>query len=190
MTYRRDLWEVAVSHHGVVTVASADDAGVPPVEVRKLASRGALRRYGHGVYVHRGAPTSRLTEPAVAVALGGAGAFLQRESVFDLLGIGQFNPKRIRVGTRRRVRRALPEWMALESRVDVPDADITRYDGIPATTVRRALEDLRPRMPHERWRALLDEAELRGLISATEAHELKGGWNGRRESAAEYHAAQ
>ena len=164
MGYRRDLWEIAASRNGVVTVAEAEDAGVPAVEVRKLAARGALRAYGQGVYTHRDVPTTPLTEPTIAVALAGDGAFLHRESVLDLLGLGQFNPPKVRVGTRRRVRRALPEWMELESRSDVPEEDITQYDGVPATTVRRALEDMRHRMPPEWWEALAEEARRRDLI--------------------------
>lgn len=164
MGYRRDLWEIAAAHHGVVTVADADDAGIPAVEVRKLAARGALRRYGKGVYVHHDVPTDAATESAIAVALAGDGAFLHREAVLDLLGIGQFNPHRIRVGTRRRVRRTLPEWMQLETRSDVPDDDLTLTEGIPSTTVRRALDDLQGRMPPERWTALVEEARHRDLI--------------------------
>jgi predicted transcriptional regulator of viral defense system len=164
MTYRNDLWEVAAQKHGVLTLADAEMADVPAVEVRKLAARGALRRYGHGVYVHKGTPTTRMTEPAAAVALGGKGAFLERESVFDLLGLGQFNPKKIRVATRHRVRRTLPQWVDLEERADVDDADIADYEGIPATNVRKALEDMFPRMARERWKALLMEAMERDLI--------------------------
>lgn len=164
MGYRQDLWEVAASRNGVVTVAEADDAGVPAVEVRKLAARGALRAYGQGVYAHRDVPTTPFTEPAIAVALAGRGAFLHRESVLDLLGLGQFNPPKVKVGTRRRVRRALPTWMELENRPDVPDEDLTHYESIPATTVRRALADMRDRMPPDRWEALVGEALLRDLI--------------------------
>ena len=166
MGYRRDLWEVAAAHHGVITVAEAEDAGVPAVEVRKLATRGALRRYGKGVYVHLDIPPSAKTQPAVAVALAGEGAFLHREAVFDLLGMGQFNPRRIRVATLRRVRRALPEWMELEIRTDVSEDDLTQIEGLPATTVRRALDDIRDRMPPERWDALVDEARRREFIDA------------------------
>lgn len=162
--YRHDLWEIAASRNGVVTVADAEDAGVPAVEVRKLAARGALRGYGQGVYTHREVPRTSLTEPTVAVALAGDGAFLHRESVLDLLGLGQFNPPKVRVGTRRRVRRMLPEWMELESRTDVPDDDVTQYEGIPATTVRRTLEDMRHRMPPDRWEVIVDEALRSDLI--------------------------
>ncbi|MCP3427192.1 hypothetical protein NBM05_14555 [Rothia sp. AR01] len=90
--------------------------------------------------------------------------------MFGLLGLGQFNSPKVRVGTRRRVRRALPEWMDLESRPDVPDQDLTRWSGIPATTVWRALEDMRHRMPPDRWEVLHEEALRRsrsGELSAT-----------------------
>lgn len=109
---------------GVVTVAEADDAGVPAVEVRKFAARGALHSYGQGVYTHR------------------------------------------------RVRRALPEWMELENRPDVPAADLTHYEGIPATTVHRALEDMRNRMPPHRWAVLVAEALRKDLIGEQDA----SGW--------------
>ncbi|PZQ89815.1 MAG: hypothetical protein DI534_08530 [Leifsonia xyli] len=169
MGYRRDLWEIAASRNGIVTVAEAEDAGVPAVEVRKLAARGALRGYGQGVYAHRDVPTTSFTEPTAAVALAGEGAFLHRESVLDLLGLGQFNPPKVRVGTRRRVRRTLPEWMELENRPDMPDEDLTHYESIPATTVRRALEDMRDRMPPNRWEAVVDEALRRDVIAEQHA---------------------
>lgn len=164
MGYRRDLWEIAANQHGVVTVAAAEDAGVPAVEVRKLAARGALQRHGQGVYLHRGIPTSRFTQPALAVVLAGDGAFLHRDAVLGLLELGQFNPKQIQVATRRRVRRTLPEWMNLEQRSGIPEHAITTYEGIPATTVQQALNDMESRLPRERWLALLDQAARRELI--------------------------
>lgn len=174
MSYRHDLWEIAAQQHGVVTIAEAGDAGVPAVEVRKLAHRGALRAYGKGVYIHRSVPTTDLTEPAVATALAGDGAFLERETVLDMRGLGQFNPHRIWVATRRRVRRALPEWVVLEARVDIPEEDLTHYEGIPATTVRRALVDVHDRMPSERWKALVEQARQRELIDNHDAANLTG----------------
>ena len=169
MGYRQELWEIAASRNGVVTVTEAEDAGVPAVEMRKLAARGALRGYGQGVYTHRDVPTTPFTEPTIAVALAGEGAFLHRESVLDLLGLGQFNPPKVRVGTRRRVRRTLPEWMELENRPDVPDEDLTHHEGIPAMTVRRALEDMLDRMPTGRWEIMLVQALRRELIGEQEA---------------------
>jgi len=174
--YRYGLWEIASERHGVVTIPEAEDAGVPAVEVRKLAHRGALRAYGKGVYVHLGVPMTEFTEVAVALALAGDGAFLHREAVFDLLGLGQFNPHRIRVATRRRVRRSLPEWVELEMRPEVPDGDVTRYEGVAATTVRRALEDIRDSVPLERWKALAEQAYRRELLDDRDMRELSQWW--------------
>ncbi len=168
MGYRRDLWEVASARNGVVTVTAAEDVGVPAVEVRKLASRGALESHGQGVYTHRDVPTTSLTQPTIAVALAGEAAFLQRESVLDLLGLGHFNPAKIRVGTRRRVRRSLPGWVDLEYRPAIADKDLGVYEGIPTTTIQRALLDMRPRMPRERWVDLVDSAERRELVGYPE----------------------
>lgn len=118
-------------------------------------------------------PTTDLTELAAAAALAGSGAFLHRESVLDLLGLGQFNPDRIRVAICRRVRRSLPGWIELEFRTDVPDEELTRYEGIPATTIRRALSDVRHRMPRERWLKVVDQAWRRGLINQRDLAELE-----------------
>ncbi|GAA4394041.1 hypothetical protein GCM10023167_23680 [Brevibacterium pityocampae] len=40
----------------------------------------------------------------------------------------------------------------------------TEHEGIPGTTVRRALEDMQDRMPPDRWTALVAEAHRRTLI--------------------------
>lgn len=172
MGYRHDLWEVAAEHHGVVTVSVAEDAGVPAVEVRKLAHRGALRSLGQGVYVHCDVPSTDLTQPATATALAGNQSFLHRESVLDILQLGQFNPHRVLVATRRRVRRNLPEWIDLEYRTDVPDDDLTHLEGIPATTARRALMDVRERMPPERWTTLVEQALRSDLVDSRDFPEL------------------
>lgn len=164
MTYRRDLWEIAGISYGVLTVTDAEDAGVPAVEVRKLAARGVLEAYGQGVYRHLDIPITQHTQLMIAVALAGEGAYLQRESVLDLVGIGHFNPPKIRVATSRRVRRALPRWMQLEKRADTAKEELTEYAGIPATSVKQALADMRDRIPPDRWAQIVDEALRRDLI--------------------------
>lgn len=163
---------MAISHNGVVSIHDAKDAGVPPVEVRKLAARGALRRHGYGVYSHEGVPTTPETQPTIAVSLGGRGAFLLRESVLELCGLGHLNPRKIRVGSRRRVRRKIEPWMALEHVVDIADSDLTTYRGVPSTTVNRALLDIKDRIPRERWIRMVDEAKQRYLLQPEQAQML------------------
>lgn len=58
MTYREQLREIALDQYGSVTTADAAGDGIPAVELRKLASRGALERVGVGVYHHHRVPPS------------------------------------------------------------------------------------------------------------------------------------
>jgi predicted transcriptional regulator of viral defense system len=173
MVYRRDLWEVAAGCHGVVTVQSAEDAGVPAVEVRKLAARGALRRAGYGVYLHRDVPATPWTQPALAVALAGRDAYLYGEAVLALYDLGNVNPKAIRVATERRVRRTLPEWVSLEHRVDIQWADLTTHHSIRGTTVACALHEVRARTPVDRWTPMVDQAMRRDLLDENDAAALR-----------------
>lgn len=152
MTYRQELREMAAVSHGVVTLAEAEDAGIPAVELRKLVARGALRAFGNGVYTHRDIQTTSYTQPMIAVALAGREAFLHRESVFKLLELLPVDVPKIQVGTSRRVRRILPAWMELEYRTDLMDDEdyvdnindnLIFYHGVRSTTVGRALADVR-----------------------------------------------
>lgn len=43
MGSRQDQWEIAAFRKGIVTAIEAKDAGIPAVEVRKLAAQGAIR---------------------------------------------------------------------------------------------------------------------------------------------------
>jgi hypothetical protein len=52
------------------------EAGVPAVEVRKIASRGFLQRLGHGAYRALLVPASPLTPYAEALAVAGMGSHL------------------------------------------------------------------------------------------------------------------
>jgi hypothetical protein len=56
--------------------------------------------------------------------------------------------------------------VSLERGLDVPAAEMTQYAGIPATTVQRALHDMKDRMPPDRWLALVDAAVRRELVDA------------------------
>ena len=82
------------------------------------------------------------------------------------------NPRRIRVGTRRRARPTLPPTVELVTH-NVPDHDVTTYEGIPSTTVARAIADCRGHVTTERLLDGVDEAERRGLLRRDQADELR-----------------
>ncbi|WP_424445823.1 hypothetical protein [Microbacterium sp. CH-015] len=88
--------------------------------------------------------------------------------MLELPWLGQFNPPKVRVGTRRRSGR---NWGTV---LTLPDEDFTRYEGVPATTVRRATEDMRDRMPPDRWQAFVVQVLRRELIGAQDI-DTRGG---------------
>lgn len=164
MSYRQQLRELAFDTHGVVTTRSAEAAGVPAVELRKLAGRGALTRVGHGVYRMLEAPAGKLDEFAEAVALVGEGAVLADESVLAALGLAQVNLRRIRVASPRRVRARLPDTIEVVHRV-MPEDQRDYIEGIPAMTLEAALLASRGRVMTERLVDAARAAAVRGLIS-------------------------
>ncbi len=171
MTYRDELREIAFDHYGLVTTKDAESAGVPPVELRKLASRGALERRGYGVYRYVNAPVTDRDQFAEAVLLAGDGAYLTHDAVLAFHRLALVNPRRIKVAAPRRVRAALPGYIELIKR-ELPAGAITEYEGVRSTTVRQALADCRDLVMPHRLAEATSEARVRGLITSDEARRL------------------
>lgn len=167
MTYRQTLRWLAFDHHGIVTTELAAAAGVPAVEVRKLASRGALTRVGHGVYRMDEVPMTALTPYAQALALVGDGSYLADESVLAVHDLALVNPRTIKVATDRRVRRTLPSTIEL-----VPAQDVAQFeyvDGLPTMPLRDALIACRGRVMRERLVEATRVAVARDLLDDDDA---------------------
>ena len=167
MSYRQQLRELAFDTHGVVTTGDAARIGVPAVEVRKLAARGALTQVGRGVYRMLEAPSGRLSEFAEAVALAGPGAVLADESVLAALDLAHINLRRIRIASPRRVRVSLPPTVELIHRQMHAD-DQASIEGIPAMTVAAAIRGARGRVMAKRLIGATRSAAARGLLSPGE----------------------
>ncbi len=168
-SYRTVVYKVADEHHGYVTTALAQAAGVPPVEVRKLASRGGMTNIARGLYRVDGIDGSDHAAYAEAVLRVGDDAHLVGESVLAFHELALVNPRYITVGTPRRVRRDLPAHIRLvHSRAD--GADLTEYDGVPSTTVERAIRDSIGSVMPERLAEAARRATEEGLLrrSATD----------------------
>lgn len=174
MTYRQDLWEIAASQHGIVTTRQADDAGVPAVEVRKLAARGALQRLGRGVYRHKGVLFDEWTQLAAALALVGPDAFLEGDTVLAMFGLALVNPRVVHVGTPRRYRGAAPPHIVVTVRPAVPEDDLAVHAGLRCVTVRRALLDGVEHLLRERVLDAVADAQRRDLIDDLAATEIIG----------------
>ena len=172
MTYRQDLAEVAVGNYGYVTARDARELGIPVVEMGKLAARGRLKRVGHGVYRVPEVPVSDRDQYAEAVLQVGPGARLVRDAVLALHGLALVNPRRIKVGTPRRVRTALPPFVEIVHD-DTPLGELTKYEGIPSTTVARALIDSRGLVMVERLQQGLKDAVRQGLVTPLEQRKVR-----------------
>ncbi|SDT76211.1 type IV toxin-antitoxin system AbiEi family antitoxin domain-containing protein [Actinoplanes derwentensis] len=164
MTYRQQLRELAFGTHGVITTTQAEREGVPAVELRKLAARGALTQLGRGVYRMNEAPAGPLDEFAQAVALVGGEAVLADEAVLAALDLAQVNLRRVRVATSRRVRAKLPKTVEVVQQT-VPAGDRDFIDGVPAMTLEKALLGAHGRVMTERLVDAAHRAVQRGLLA-------------------------
>jgi predicted transcriptional regulator of viral defense system len=170
-TYRRRLRERALDQYGYVTTADADQLGVPPVELRKLAGRGGLDHVAYGLYRFDDIPPTRWDDYMEAVLRVGRDAHLTGDAVLALHDLGLVNPRRIRVGTPHRVRGRIPDHIdVIHERLAAPD--LTTYEGIPSATVARALLDCRGVVMTDRLTSAAQEATARGLLRRREARRV------------------
>ena len=153
-----------------VTTDQAVAAGVPAVELRKLAARGALSRVGFGVYRMEEAPTTPLTPYAQALALVGPGSMLADESVLALHELALVNPRAIKVATNRRVRTNLPATIELIHRVTTDAVEVV--DGLATMPLKDALLACRGRVMRERLAEATHTALARDLIDERDAAEV------------------
>jgi predicted transcriptional regulator of viral defense system len=159
---------MALDRYGYVTTRDAEGLGVPAVELRKLAQRGGVEHVAYGLYRFDDVPRSGRDQYMEAVLRVGPDAYLSHDAVLALHDLAMVNPRRIRVGTPRRARPRLPDGVeVIRRRLDA--ADLTVFEGIPATTVRRALIDCRGLVMRERLLDAAREAARRGLLGRGEA---------------------
>jgi predicted transcriptional regulator of viral defense system len=171
MSYRRTLRELAFDTHGIITLHDAQNAGVPSVEVRKLAARGALTRLGRGVYRMDEVPTDALTEFAAAVALVGGDAVLADESVLAAHDLAQVNLRRIQVASSSRIRKRLPATIEVISRT-VPVEQRTDIEGVPAMTLPDAVRACRGKIMTSRLIDATRQADAMKLLDHGEAESI------------------
>jgi predicted transcriptional regulator of viral defense system len=167
MNYRQTVREIALDQYGYVTTRDAADAGVPAVELRKLAARGALINVAYGLYRLADARPTEYDQFAEALLRVGDGAYLRGDAVLALHHLALVNPRRIRVGVSRRVRAALPQFIDLREE-EMPEEDLTDYEGLRSTTVARSLLDCRGQVMTQRLLDAAKQARAEGLLTGRE----------------------
>ncbi|MBI2169851.1 MAG: type IV toxin-antitoxin system AbiEi family antitoxin domain-containing protein [Actinobacteria bacterium] len=170
-TYRRQLHERALDQYGYVTTRDAEDLGVPAVELRKITHRGGVDHVAYGLYRFEDVPRTGRDQFMEAVLRVGPEAYLTHDAVLALHDLGLVNPRRIRVGTPRRARPRLPQYIEVVRRRLDPH-ELTVYEGIASATVARALLDCRGLTMGERLVDAAREAARRGLLRRSEADQV------------------
>jgi len=147
--YRDIVREIALDHYGYVTTKEAADAGVPAVELPKLAARGGLENVGYGLYRVPDTPPHPYDQFVLA-----------------MFGLADVNPRQIKVAARKRTRPKLPPFIELT--LVKADKPTTRYEGLASQTVADAILECRGRIEAERLMDAARQARKEGLLTTTE----------------------
>lgn len=174
LKYREVVREIAYDNYGFVTTKAALDAGVPAVELPKLAARGGLTNIAYGLYRVSDIPSTNIDQYAEALLrVDDDDSYLHGESVLALFNLAEVNPRQIRVASPRRIRAKLPTYIK-HTRV-TNDAPTTFYEGLRSQPVAEALLECRGRIETNRLVDAARQARKDGLLTATEAKRvLKG----------------
>ena len=171
--YREIVREIALDHYGYVTTKEAAEAGVPAVELPKLAARGGLENVAYGLYRVPDIPPTAYDQFAEALLRAGEGAYLHGESVLALFGLADVNPRQIKVAVRRRARAKLPP--SIELTQVKGEARTTFYEGLTAQPVADAILECRGRIETERLLEAAKQARGEGLLTTTEWQRVRKG---------------
>lgn len=171
--YRDIVREIALDNYGYVTTRAAVEAGVPSIELPKLAARGGLENVAYGLYRVPDTPPTAYDQFAEALLRVGEGAYLHGESVLALFGLADVNPRRIRVAVRRRARPKLPSFVELTHvRGEV---HTTFYEGLEAQSVANAILECLGRIEADRLMDAATQARAEGLLTTTEWRRVRKG---------------
>ncbi len=159
-----ELFAVAMQQYGYVTSRDARRLGLRPSYLGELHKRGTVEPVARGLYRFPQIPVTELTPYMEAVLWVGQDAALSHDAVLSMHGLAQVNPRVLRVSTPRRVRKLDPPLPVEILRRKLPAEDLTTYEGIPSTTVARALRDCRGLVMQTRLLDAASEARALGLV--------------------------
>jgi len=171
--YRDIVREIALDHYGYVTTKQAAEAGVPAVELPKLAARGGLENVAYGLYRVPDVPPTAFDQFAEALLRVGEGAYLHGESVLALFGLADVNPRNIKVAVHRRARPTLPAFVELTHVKN--DARTTFYEGLEAQPVADAILECRGRIETVRLLDAAKQARKDGLLTTADWQRVRKG---------------
>ena len=171
--YRDLVREFALGEYGYVTTKQAAEIGVPAVELRKLAARGALINVAYGIYRVPDAPASVFDQFAEALLRAGEGSYLRGDSVLALFGLADVNLRKVRVVAPKRTRAKMPGFMDVTKPPAGDAPKLTQYEGLLAMRVADAILDCRGRIERSRLLEAARDARKEGLVTRVEYARLQ-----------------
>lgn len=170
------VFDLAVDHHGYVTVEQARGVDVSPRTLHAMARRGTLEHVSNGVYRVAALPPSPWSEfMEASLWPRGPQGVISHDSALVLHELSDVNPAKIHVTVpaRHRILRAVPPLYVIH-RLDLRPDDVESVDGIPVTTpVRTIIDCHNAHLGPTLIRQALDDGVRRGLIRPAEARRLR-----------------
>jgi predicted transcriptional regulator of viral defense system len=150
------LYPIAERQLGYFTTAQAAEQEVSRQLLQKHLHYGAITRIWHGIYRLNNFPVAPFEDVMTATLMAGPLAVASHETALAIYGISDAMPANIHITTPDRFRTKRPGLIAHIARLD--DAERTRRNGIPVTTVERTLVDVARRSDLTIARGALDDA--------------------------------
>jgi Transcriptional regulator, AbiEi antitoxin/Protein of unknown function (DUF559) len=169
------LARIARRQHGLITIAQLHAAGLGDSSVKKRVRAGRLHRVGRGVYAVGHAGLSREGRWMAAVLRAGEGAALSRLASAKLWDIWRRRVEGIDVVSPRRSSLPYVHWTR-----HLDPRDITKYRGIPVTTVPRTLVDLTDVLTAHQLANVIHEAAFRSRFDERATRAAMERANGRK----------
>jgi len=170
------VMEIAADQFGYVTTSQAGKRGVTDNALRMMATRGTVERVSWGVYRVPNFPPSPYAEYMEASLWpAGVRGVISHQSALALRGLSDVSPSAIHITVPKdfRIRREIPGRLVVHNN-DLRDEEVTLFEGIPATTVARTIEDChRAHLGPTLLRQALGDAEREGFLSPREAADLR-----------------
>jgi predicted transcriptional regulator of viral defense system len=168
--------EIALDQYGYFTAEQAIKAGVSRSALNNMRVRGTVDRIAHGVYSDTLVPPSPLgSYMAATLWPAGVRGVVSHQTVLALLDLSDVSPDKIHltVPLEFRVRRTVPKQYILHHDRLEP-SEIASFEGIPVTTVARAIRDChRTNMGPALVRQAIEDAQRTGWLKQREATELE-----------------
>ena len=169
------ILDIAADQFGYVATSQVRERSGSGDALRKMAKRGSLERVSRGVYRVPTFPSSPFAEYMEASLWpAGVRGVISHQSSLALRGLSDVSPSAIHITVPKdfRIRRNVPHHLMVHNE-ELRDKEVTLFEGIPTTTLRRTIEDChRAHLGSDLLRQAIEDAEQEGFLSPSEAADL------------------